>query len=107
VFPAQAPFAEVLAIVRKDSVTVLAQPRSRAGDHFLQIETGIDARSHPNRPAIGEIRKRHLFYCTETEAASKAGIVNDPAFADVNAMMGVTASERDHMCGQGRRVIRL
>jgi len=94
-FVAQAPFAEVLAIIREQSIAVLAEPRTSAEDHFRAVKARLHARTHPDGVPMSKARERNLFYRSALPASGESRIVDDLAGAHVDAVMGVATARRD------------
>ena len=59
---AQAPLAEVLAVVAEDSIAVLAEAGARPARHLASIEARLTMGSYPDRTSLREARERNLFH---------------------------------------------
>ena len=88
------PGAQVLAVIAKQPIPVFTQPRANPADRILPGEHrhGMDA--NENLAAGGEAFERGLFNRTAMQRASEAGVVNDAAVADIDAVMFVTRALR-------------
>jgi hypothetical protein len=86
-FAAQTPLAEVLAVVAEEPIAALADPRPRSSDHFLAAEAS-DARSNPQSVSMSEPRERNLFDRAPVEPMGEGAVMDDPAAADVDAVVG-------------------
>ena len=86
-FAAQAPPAEVLAVVAEETITILADPGSRSPNHFLAVEVN-GARSNPESVSMSETRERNLFHRSPVKPMYEGAVMDDPAAADVNTVVG-------------------
>ena len=59
---AQAPLAEVLAVVCEDSIAVLAEAGARPARHLGSIEARLSMGSYPDPTSLREARERDLFH---------------------------------------------
>jgi hypothetical protein len=86
-FASQAPLAEVLAVVAEEAIAVLADPGPRPPNHFLALEVN-GARSSPESVSMSETRERNLFHRCPVKPMYIGAVMDDPAEADVNAVVG-------------------
>jgi hypothetical protein len=90
-----APGAKMLAVVAQQAVSVLSQAGSRTlGNFDGRVERGgfeLDRHSVPR----GELLKRYFGYGPATEAIGQAHVMHDLAAADVDSVVGVSATRGD------------
>ena len=102
----QAPFAKVLAVVVENAIAVFAESRARASHDFLRFETfhsmGLDPDVTPTRETL----ERNFLHRSAAPSSGEAGVMNDAAVADVNAVMRVKRAWGDEMCGKRRFAFR-
>jgi hypothetical protein len=96
-FPAQTPLAEVLAIIGQQSITVLADARTRAANDFFTVKVSGGVTPHPQGPSRGEKCERDFFYRTAAQASGEATVMHDVPLTDVDAMVKIAATSRNHM----------
>lgn len=97
------PGAEVLAVVRQDSIPAFTKARARTRHHFCTTEA-LRLASNPDAVAMRETLERNVLHRSAPQSVSKAGVVDDAAIADVDPMMSVENSRRDKM-GCERRFV--
>ena len=88
-FAAQTPLAEVLAVVAEEAIAVLADPGPRSPNHFLAVEAS-GAGSDPESVSMSETRERNLFHRAAVEPMCEGAVMDDPAAADVDTVVGKT-----------------
>jgi len=96
-----APGAKVLAVVAQQAVAVLGQAGLRTlGNFDGRVGRGgfdLDRYSVPR----GELLKRYLGDGAAAEATGQAHVMHDLAAADVDAVVGVSATRSDEMRSNG------
>jgi hypothetical protein len=95
-FASQTPFAEVLAVIAEDVIAVLADPRPRSPNHFFTVEAGRTG-SNPERMSMSELRESNLLHRPALKPMYQGAVVNDPAAADVDAVMGKPKARRNQV----------
>lgn len=95
-FSAQTPLAEVLAVVAEQAIACFADPGSRSPNHCLAVEA---SRSRPNPEGVStsKPRERNLFHRSPVKSVYKGPVMDDPAIADVNPMVGKTEARRNEV----------
>ena len=88
-FAAQTPLAEVLAVVAEEAIAVLADSGPRSPNHFLAAEAS-GAGSDPEGVSMSETRERNLFDRAPVEPMCEGAVMDDPAAADVDTVVGKT-----------------
>jgi hypothetical protein len=68
-FSADAPFAEVFAVIRQRMVAILTQSQASPTDHILPAEVACLRQPHPDLAALSELRKGNLFDWASTQPA--------------------------------------
>jgi hypothetical protein len=96
-FPAQTPLAEVLAIIGQQSITVLADARTRPANDFFTVKVSGGATPQPQGSSRGEKCERDFFYRTASQASGETTVMHDFPLTDVDAMVKIAATSRDHM----------
>lgn len=96
---AQAPLAEVLAVVPNDVISILAKPTARTTNHIFPVEARIRVCAYGDGPATSKFRQRHLFYRSAVETSDDPRVMDDPTLTDIEAVMDVAAARRDEMRG--------
>jgi len=96
-YPAQTPLAEVLAIVGQQSITVLADARTRPANDFFSVKVSGGATPHPQGSSCGEKRERDFFYRAAAQASGETTVMHDSPLTDVDAMVKIAAAPRNHM----------
>ena len=96
---AQDPGAEVLAVVRQETIAALAQAGARACHHLLAIETRRIG-PNPDTAASRETLERNVLHRSAPESVCEAGVVDDATAADVYAVMAVQRARSDQVCGK-------
>jgi hypothetical protein len=87
---AQTPLAEVLAVVTEETIAVLTDPGPRAPHHFLAVEANGTVSSHPESVSMSETRERNLFHRPPVQSMYEGPVMDDPAAADVDTVVGKT-----------------
>jgi hypothetical protein len=96
-FAAQAPFAEVLAVVGQQPVAVLTHPGPCPANDLAGVKVGRHIGSDPDGTAAGETRKRNLFHRSSDKAVCESRVMQDFATADVDSVMQITATWCDNV----------
>lgn len=91
----QTPLAQVLAVVAEDAITVLTYTGTGAANHLGAPEARQLVGSDPGASSTREASKRNLFHRSPQQAMPEAPVVNDPAAADIDAVMGKTEALSD------------
>jgi len=99
---AQAPLAEVFAIVANDVISILAKATARATNHIFPVEARIRVCAYGDGPAASEFRQRHLFYGSAVEPSDDTRVMDDPPVTHIEAVMDVAAARRDEMRSKRR-----
>src|ERR1700730_13835062 len=99
---AQAPFAEVFAVITQDSVAVLAHSGPSTANHLTTIEMRRLIRSSPHTVTVHETSQRNLLDGPSTQAACKSGVVHYLTTPHVDSMMQIAAT-RSHYVRTQRR----
>jgi hypothetical protein len=81
---------------------VLAHARMRPADYFLALEAWRHMDTYADSAASGELPQRNFFHWAAAQSVGQAAIVDNPARADVNAVMSVAAPWCDEVCPQRR-----
>src|SRR5262249_3563453 len=102
VFTVQTPFAEVLTVVRQQPVAVFAYPGARPMNHFSTREVRWRIGSDPDRAAASETIESCFFHRPFVKAVCKSRIVHDPAAANVDSVMQISATRCDNVRAQQR-----
>jgi hypothetical protein len=92
---ADAPFAEVLAIVHQEVIAIFTKPQAGATDHFLRIERARSLKTDPNSAPLCELGLGNLFDWTSTQAARPAAILHDASVAYIYAMVRIPTTWGD------------
>jgi len=87
------PGGEVLAVPEEQVVLVFGQAGERPADHDLRCVL-IRVMDHPDSAASGEPRERRDRDRPRTQPIGQAGVVHDPAVAQVDAVVGVAQPRR-------------
>jgi len=98
-FSAQAPLAEVLAVVAEEAIVVLADPRPGSPDYFLAVELSV-AGSNPESVSVSETHERNLLHRPAVDPMYEGAVMDDMVAADVDAVMGKTQTRCDEVRGQ-------
>jgi hypothetical protein len=77
----------MLAVVGKQVITVLADPRARSLNHFLALELARRLGFDPHGAAARESRQRDFFDWTAMQTTPKSGVMHDLASAHVDPVM--------------------
>src|SRR5437773_1585081 len=93
----QTPFAEVLTVVRQQPVSVLAHPGARPLDHFSTRESRWRIGSDPDRATAGETIESCFFHRASAQAVCESRVVHDPAAANVDSVMQISATRCDNV----------
>jgi hypothetical protein len=99
---AQAPLAEVFAVVPNDVISILAKPTARTANHIFQVEAWVRVCAYGDGPAASKFRQRNLFYRSAAEASDDTRVMDDPTLTHIEAVMDVAAARRDEMRGHWR-----
>ncbi len=86
----------MFAVVRQDAIATFTQPRARTLNYFFAIEDSSVV-ADPDCVAMREALKRNVFHRCAPESACEAGVVNDTAIANVDAVMCVQQAWCDEM----------
>jgi hypothetical protein len=97
----QRPIAEVLAVIRQESIAAFAQARTRAFHHLAAIERRRFG-SNPEAAAASEMLDRNLFHRSAWKSVLEARVVNDAAASGVYSVMAVERARRDQVRGERR-----
>jgi hypothetical protein len=92
----------VLAVVRQDAVVPLTEARAGSPYDFFG-EKPAPRLANAYTVATGKFRERNLFHRTPSKTAGESGVVDNPAGADVDALVNVEAARRDEMCCHRRQ----
>jgi hypothetical protein len=87
----------VLAVVGEQAVAVLADPRARSKDDVLVVEPGIAVTSKPESASESEACERNLFDRPPLQGTYEGAVMDDPAAADVYAVVGIPTPRRNEM----------
>jgi hypothetical protein len=93
----QTPFAEVLAIVCQETITVFAHTGSSPADDLPDIEVRWSAGSHPDALATCEASQRNFLHGASAQTVREPRIVNNLAIACIYSVMQISATRRDKM----------
>lgn len=91
----------VLAVVRPESIPILAEARTRAFDTRRSRETRRNPRFDTQPAPTGELLNRDFLDRTATEESIEPGVLDDTPIAYVHAVMKVTEPRGDE-----RRAVR-
>ena len=89
------PLAEVLAVVAQHAITVFTYTRTSATNHVRAPEARQPVGSDPGASATREASKRNFLHRSPEQAMPEAPVVNDPAAADIDAVMGKAEARTD------------
>jgi hypothetical protein len=92
---AEAPFAEVLAVVGQQPIAVLTYSGAGAPDNLSSIEVRWRIDSDPGRLASGETIERDFLHRPSAQAVRKPRVVHNPATADVYTVMQIPTTRCD------------
>jgi len=95
---ADAPFAEVLAIVHQQVIAIFTEPQAGATDHFLGIEPARSLKTDPNCAPLCELGLENLFDWTSAQPAREATVLHDASVAYVYAMVRISETWGDKVC---------
>ena len=91
----------MLAVVRQKAVAALAQARACAC-HDLAASEARRIVAHSDVVTESETLERNLLHRSAPPSVSEAGVMNDAAIADVDAVVTVEGAWRDEMRGKWR-----
>jgi hypothetical protein len=94
---AQTPLAEVLAIVGKQPVAVLAYPGARSAYGLSRVEARSRIGSDRDRATAGEISERYLFHRSSAKPVAESRVMHDFAIADIDSVVQITTTRRDNV----------
>ena len=92
-----APFAEMLAVVSKEIIAILAESRTGPLNDFPSGKWGRNGRSYRNGPSPAEILERNLFNRSTGQDPGHCAAMDDPARTQVDAMMDEAEPGSDEM----------
>jgi len=96
--PIDTPLAKVLAVVGKDAVNVLSDPRSCATRRLLPGELGTQMGFDGIAFTTSELFKGPLFNGASIQSIRQTRIMNNVSVPNVDTMMRVTHARGDKMC---------
>src|SRR5690349_18518033 len=99
----QAPLDEVLAVVREQAITLLAEPRARAAHDFRGVEAHLGRRHQEDRAAFGKGVERHFLDRLADDVVHECAVMNHAPRTDVDTVMRETQPRHDEM-GTHRRL---
>jgi hypothetical protein len=92
----------VLAIVGQQSITVLADARTRPANDFFSVKVSGGTTPHPQGSSRGEKCERDFFYRTAAQASGETTVMHDFPLTDVDTMVKIAAAPRNNMRPQRR-----
>lgn len=95
-FSAQTPLTEVLAVVAEEAIAALADPGPRSPTHFFAVEAS-GTRPNPERVSMSKPSERDLFHRSPVKPVYEGSVVDDPAAADVDPVVGKTEARCDEV----------
>ena len=104
-FAANAPLAEMFAVVSQYGVTIFAHSGPCPADDRISIEPSSLRRSDPDGISESEFRQWNLFYRRSAQATRQASVLNDQIVTYINAVMGKATPQCNHVRTQGRLLI--
>lgn len=96
---ADAPLAEVLAVVPEQVVAVLSESRACTAYHFRAIVQTRLSQANPYFSSLGEPPQRDFLDATVTQSAA---VLQHLTSTGIDPVMRVTATRRDQVCTKRR-----
>src|ERR1019366_2072365 len=103
---AEAPIAEVLAVIGQQAIIVLAEARSSASDNFLGGIRRPRVIHDPHIVAIGKSRQGYFLDRPALPESGAARIMHHSTVADIHPMMAVPATRSRQMSPQRRLLLK-
>jgi hypothetical protein len=94
----QTPFAEVLAVVTQQAITVFANTGPRTLYHVRVAEPSPLVRSYQDGTSTGEASERNLLHRPPERVTFKGSVANDLSVTNINAVV----SEAEARCEEVR-----
>ena len=94
---ADAPVAEVLAVIGQQAIVVLAETRAGAPNDLCGRKDGDGVFDPAYLVAAGESGQGHLLDRAALPAPGEPRVVHHPTLADVNAVMAIAAAQGGQM----------
>ncbi len=89
---ADAPIAQVLAVIAQQAEIALAEPRAGALHNLLRRVARFRVRDDAHRLTESKLDDIHFLDGSGTPGAAETGVVHDPAVAHVDAVMRISAA---------------
>jgi hypothetical protein len=99
---AQAPLAEVLAVVAQDPIIILTEPRAGTLHDLARVVHHRHAASHRYRSASTEFLQRNFLHRSAGEEAGNRPTVDDFSVTQVDAMMDEADPRADEVRARRR-----
>ena len=99
-FAAEAPRAEVLAVVRRNPIAIFANSRTGSLDHLSCRVASPTLTSEHHSFAVSKHRERHFFDRSSTQRPAQTRIVDDAPVAYINSVVSKADPRSDQMRSQ-------
>jgi hypothetical protein len=87
-----APFAEVLAVVGEQAITIFTEARACTSDRFTGVEPGVSPVANLEPSTCSELIEADLF---DLSSPDEPAVLSDRSVAQIDPVMGVARARRN------------